>query len=63
MFLKFLAKFGASFKITSKRESCKFHLTLEMTEQVLKPSKIPTLGLSSEPAAMYGIPFAPRQTS
>ena len=61
MFLKFVAQFGATFKITSKREACKFHLTLNITERVLKPAKIPILGLSSEKAAMYGIPFVPRQ--
>lgn len=63
MFLKSVAQFGATFKITAKREACKFHLTLNITEQELKPAKIPTLGLSSEMAAMYGIPFVPRQTS
>ena len=63
MSLKSLAKFGATFKITAKREACKFHLTLKITEQVLKPAKIPTLGISSETAVMYGVPFVPRQTS
>ena len=63
MFLTFLAQFGATFKITAKREACKFHPTLKLTEQVLKPAKIPTLELSSETAAMYGMSFVPRQTS
>ena len=63
MFLIFVAQFGATFKITAKREACKFYLTLNIAEQVLKLAKIPTLGLSSETVAMYGIPFVPRQMS
>ena len=63
MFLKSLAQFGATFKITAKREACKSHLTLNIPEQVLKPAKIPTLELSSETAAMYGMLFVPRQTN
>ena len=63
MFLRSVAQFGATFKITAKREACKFHLTLIITKQVLKLAKIPTSGLSLETAAMYGILFVPRQTS
>ena len=63
IFLKTLNQFGATFKITAKREACKIHLTLRITGQGLKPVKIPTSRLRLDQAATHGMSFDPKRTN